>query len=213
MPFKPRGVVARKKNQPMRIKLASCATLPTKYGTFKVYAFLTPDGREHLLLVKGRVRGKRHVPVRLHSQCVTGDTLGSLKCDCGPQLQAALKYLSRQRCGVLFYLQQEGRGIGLANKILAYHLQDLGLDTVDANRALGLPIDARDYTATAYLLHRLEVKSVALLTNNPSKVKSLEEEGVAVSQRIPLEVRPNPYNRRYLKAKKRKLGHLLQLKK
>ncbi len=192
------------------IKLAAWANLPTRYGKFVAYAFVSKSGEEQLALVYGDVYGKSGVPARVHSQCLTGDALGSLKCDCGPQLDAALSYISRHGFGILIYLAQEGRGIGLANKIFAYHLQDHGLDTVEANRVQGLPIDARDFSDAASILRMLGVKSVALLTNNPKKVASLKRNGVPVARRIPLELASNKYNRGYLEVKKRKLGHLLK---
>jgi GTP cyclohydrolase II len=194
------------------VKLAALAHLPTRYGAFRVMVFL--QGRkEHVVLVKGNVVGKRRVPVRLHSSCLTGDALFSLKCDCGPQLQESLRLIGKAPFGVLVYLQQEGRGIGLANKIMAYHLQDHhGLDTVDANRALGLPIDARDFKAAAGILKLLGVQSVCLLTNNPNKVRSLQRNGISVVRRIPLEVKSNAFNRGYLSVKKSKLGHFLKLR-
>jgi len=147
--------------------------------------------------------------VRLHSECLTGDVLGSLKCDCGQQLEFALELIGEAPCGVLLYLPQEGRGIGLANKIRAYALQDQGLDTVDANLALGLPVDRRDYAAAAHVLRSLGLRKVRLLTNNPLKSQALESHGIQVVERVPLAVPPNPVNHNYLRTKADRMGHLL----
>ena len=192
------------------ILLGSQARLPTRYGHFRIHAFVCPfSGEEHVALVKGHVAGKRDVLVRLHSECVTGDVFGSERCDCGQQLDAALKRIGRASGGVLLYMAQEGRGIGIANKVAAYHLQDHGLDTVDANRILGFPADLRDYKCAACMLRVLGVASVRLMTNNPAKIEELEAYGVRVSKRIPLEVPVTAANVRYLRSKKERLRHLL----
>lgn len=193
----------------MATKILGRARLPTRFGEFEAVSFETRDGLEHLALVRGDVKDAAGVPVRLHSECLTGDSLGSLRCDCREQLETALQFLGREPVGVLLYMRQEGRGIGLPNKILAYALQDHGLDTADANVALGFPTDARDYAAAAGMLAALGVASVVLLTNNPAKVAGLEKHGAKVLGRAPLAVRPNPHNERYLAAKKAKLGHVL----
>jgi 3,4-dihydroxy 2-butanone 4-phosphate synthase/GTP cyclohydrolase II len=184
------------------------ATLPTDYGNFKVRAFRTGDGREHLAVYKGDLSSDK-VPVRIHSQCVTGDIFHSMKCDCRRQLEKSLKYVADGGLGVVVYLAQEGRGIGLFNKINAYRLQETGFDTVEANHQLGFPTDMRDYRDAADILKALGVESVALLTNNKAKIKGLEESGLKVVERIPLAVEPNPHNRRYLKTKREKMNHLL----
>jgi len=192
------------------VLLGNQARLPTRYGSFRIHAFVCPfTGEEHVALVRGRVAGKKDVLVRLHSECLTGDVFGSARCDCGEQLDAAMKRLAKVPEGVLVYLAQEGRGIGIANKIAAYHLQDHGLDTVAANRVLGFPADLRSYKCAACILRVLGVRSVRLMTNNPAKIEELEAYGVRVTERIPLEVPANPANLGYLKTKKEKMRHLL----
>ncbi len=183
------------------------ASLPSEYGTFNVRAFRDGEGREHLAVYKNL--GGEKVPVRIHSQCLTGDTLGSLKCDCREQLVGALRRIEGEGRGVVVYLEQEGRGIGLFNKINAYCLQDNGCDTVEANNRLGFPTDARDYRVAAEILDYFNVKSVALLTNNPDKIRGLEESGINVVERIPLTVEPGEFNRKYLETKREKMNHLL----
>ncbi len=193
------------------ILLTVPARLPTRYGSFRIYAFQCPfTGEDHVALAKGRTDGQEDVLVRLHSECVTGDVFGSERCDCGAQLDAALRKISRAPRGVLLYLAQEGRGIGIANKVAAYHLQDHGLDTVDANRVLGFPADLRTYKCAACMLRVLGVRSIRLMTNNPAKIEELEAYGVRVSQRIPLQVPATHANVRYLRTKKERLRHLLQ---
>ena len=186
------------------------AALPTRFGTFKISVFEV-DGSpgEVAALIRGRLDGPTPPLVRLHSECLTGDVLGSLRCDCGQQLEAALALIAAAEAGVLLYLPQEGRGIGLANKIRAYALQDRGLDTVDANLALGLPVDRRDYAAAADILRNLGLTRVRLLTNNPAKSAALESRGIQVVERVPLTVRPNHVNRHYLRTKADRMGHLL----
>ncbi len=191
------------------VQLAACANLPTKYGIFTIVGFREfNDDKEHTAIVNGRVAGSESCPLRIHSQCHTGDVLGSLRCDCQDQLQAAIQYVSTQPLGVIIYLQQEGRGIGLINKIRAYHLQDMGFDTVDANTCLGFPADARDYRVASEIIKLLNMKSVALLTNNPQKIEGLKKEGIRVTKRIPLVIEANRYNRKYLKTKRERMGHL-----
>lgn len=192
--------------------VASVADLPTRFGDFRAVAFnSSPDGKEHLALVRGNVRGAREVPVRLHSECLTGDVLGSLRCDCRDQLTAALEDLARRPAGVLVYLRQEGRGIGLTNKIRAYALQDKGFDTIDANRALGFGDDQRDYGVAAEILRTLGVRSVQLITNNPSKVEGLRANGIQVTRRIASVTSPNRHNIHYLRTKKQRAGHWLNV--
>ena len=193
------------------ILLGSQARLPTRYGNFRIHAFVCPfTGEEHVALVKGKVAGKRNVIVRLHSECVTGDVFGSERCDCGQQLDVAMKKIERAPEGVLLYLAQEGRGIGIANKVAAYQLQDHGLDTVDANRVLGFPADLRGYKCAACMLRILGVRSVHLMTNNPAKIEELKAYGVQVSRRIPLQVPATARNVRYLRTKKERLRHILR---
>ena len=191
--------------------LTSPARLPTRYGAFRIYAFQCPyTGEDHVALVRGQIAGRERVLLRLHSECVTGDVFGSERCDCGAQLDAALKKIGKAPRGVLLYLAQEGRGIGIANKIAAYHLQDHGLDTVDANRVLGFPADLRSYKCAACMLRVLGVKSVRLMTNNPAKVEQLESYGLRVADRIPLQILATAANIRYLRTKKSRLAHLLE---
>jgi GTP cyclohydrolase II len=189
----------------------AAAALPTRFGTFKVAVFEV-DGApgEIAALTRGALQTGGPPLVRLHSECLTGDVLGSLRCDCGQQLAAALSLIARASSGVLLYLPQEGRGIGLANKIRAYALQDGGLDTVDANLALGLPVDRRDYAAAAEVLRSLGLGQVRLLTNNPLKSQALERHGIQVVERVPLTVRPNSVNQHYLRTKADRMGHLLE---
>jgi len=193
----------------LSITEAASATMPSRFGDFSVHAFRTEDGQEHGAVVKGDVRGHTGVPVRLHSECFTGDLMGSFRCDCRDQLEAALQYIGQAERGVVVYLRQEGRGIGLVNKIRAYALQDSGLDTVEANAALGFPDDLREYDTAAQIVEQLGIRSVRLLTNNPRKWQGLEEHGVTVDGRIPLQMDPNPHNAHYLLTKKNKSGHLL----
>lgn len=191
--------------------LTVAARLPTPHGSFRIHAFQCPfTGEEHVALVKGRVTGREDVLVRLHSECMTGDVFGSERCDCGAQLDAAMRRLGRASRGVLLYLAQEGRGIGIVNKVAAYHLQDHGLDTVDANRVLGFPADLRSYKCAACMLRVLGVRSIQLMTNNPAKIEELQAYGVRVSRRIPLQVRATSGNVRYLRTKKKRLRHILE---
>ena len=191
--------------------LTGPARLPTRYGAFRVYAFQCPfTGEDHVALARGQIAGRERVLLRMHSECVTGDVFGSERCDCGAQLDAALKKIGKAPRGVLLYLAQEGRGIGIANKIAAYHLQDHGLDTVDANRVLGFPADLRSYKCAACMLRVLGVKSVRLMTNNPAKIEQLESYGLRVVDRTPLQVPATAANIRYLRTKKSRLAHLLE---
>jgi len=192
------------------VKVEAVADLPTRFGRFRIVAFWNNrDGKEHIALVHGDVLGAEDVVTRLHSECLTGDALGSLRCDCRDQLGVALQRLAAEPCGVLLYLRQEGRGIGLLNKVKAYALQDKGLDTVDANLALGFRDDERDYAIAAHALASLTVKSVRLLTNNPKKVAELEKHGIHVSARIPHVIPANEYNRFYLETKANRSGHFI----
>ncbi len=182
---------------------------PSRFGDFRLHGFEGTDGKEYIACVRGELRGARGVPVRLHSECFTGDVLGSYRCDCRDQLESALTFLGRSERGAVLYLPQEGRGIGLLNKIKAYALQDQGMDTVEANFALGFADDLRDYRLAAEMLRHLGVGSVCLLTNNPKKVDGLERSGISVEGIIPIRMTPNEHNSRYLETKRRKSGHLL----
>jgi 3,4-dihydroxy 2-butanone 4-phosphate synthase / GTP cyclohydrolase II len=184
------------------------ASLPTHYGTFEMFVYETPEHKEHVALTLGAIDEGGPVLVRAHSECLTGDVLGSSRCDCGEQLDDSLRFLQEQGRGILLYLRQEGRGIGLANKISAYALQEQGLDTVEANLALGLPEDMRDYRVAAEMLLDLGVWRACLITNNPAKIEGLERYGVEVVERIPLGISPNPSNVGYLRTKREKMGHL-----
>jgi GTP cyclohydrolase II len=185
------------------------ANLPTRYGTFEMFVYDTPEHKDHVALTTGAIDDGEPVLVRAHSECLTGDVFGSSRCDCGEQLADSLRYLQEQGRGVLLYLRQEGRGIGLANKISAYALQEEGLDTVQANLALGLPEDVRDYRVAAEMLLDLGVQRARLITNNPAKIEGLERYGIEVVERIPLGISPNPSNLGYLRTKQEKMGHLL----
>ena len=192
------------------VQLVSVADLPTRFGHFRAVAF-TPDerGEEHLAIVRGQVRGAAAVPMRVHSECLTGDVLGSLRCDCRDQLLASLEVLGSMPAGVLLYLRQEGRGIGLTNKIRAYALQDSGHDTVEANHLLGFGDDERDYRVAADMLTALGVRSVRLMTNNPRKLDGLRDHGIRVDGRIPLVMPVNRHNAGYLRTKQQRSGHWL----
>ena len=194
------------------VRREATTRLPTSYGDFKLIAYRTIlEDRVDLALVKGQVRNKENVLVRVHSRCLTGDTFGSLRCDCGEQLRRALKKIGESECGVLLYLNQEGRGIGLLNKLKAYEFQDKGMDTVEANEELGFESDLRTYGIGAQILADLGLHKIRLLTNNPRKIVGLKGYSLEVTERIPLEIEPNEINKLYLKTKQKKLGHLLTL--
>jgi 3,4-dihydroxy 2-butanone 4-phosphate synthase/GTP cyclohydrolase II len=184
--------------------------LPTDYGDFDLHLYRSKiDGRHHLALVCGNVAGKRNVLVRVHSECLTGDVFGSRRCDCGPQLHQAMRQVAEAGCGVVVYMRQEGRGIGLAPKIKAYKLQEQGYDTVEANQKLGYGMDLREYGLGAQILTDLGLKTIRLLTNNPRKVVGLGGYGLKIAEQVPIRTKPNPHNARYLETKRKKMGHLL----
>jgi GTP cyclohydrolase II len=192
------------------VRIVAMAELPSRFGDFHIVAFENNrDGKEHVAITRGDVIGAADVPVRLHSECLTGDVIGSLRCDCRDQLEAALKMIGKMDRGMVLYLRQEGRGIGLTNKIRAYSLQDQGMDTVEANLALGFRDDERDYAVAAHMLESLKIQSVRLITNNPKKIQQLTDYGIQVTDRIPHVMEPNQYNRFYLETKAAKSGHLI----
>jgi 3,4-dihydroxy 2-butanone 4-phosphate synthase / GTP cyclohydrolase II len=200
---------------PWPVVRAARVHLPSDLGDFRLYGYESPrDGKEHLAIVKEPVRPVKNAPwlVRIHSECLTGDTLGSHRCDCGPQLETALRRIEAEGRGVVLYLRQEGRGIGLLNKLRAYELQERGLDTVDANERLGFPADAREYGAAAGMLADLGIRKVRLMSNNPLKIEALGRYGVQVTAREPIEVTPTLANARYLFTKRSRMGHLLGLR-
>ena len=194
--------------QKLCVRVIDVADLPSRFGEFRIVAFWNNrDAKEHVAIVRGDIVGAADVPTRLHSECVTGDALGSLRCDCRDQLEAALARLGCEERGLLLYLRQEGRGIGLINKIRAYALQDRGMDTVEANLALGFRDDERDYAIAAHMVASLDVRSIVLMTNNPAKIRQLEQYGIRVSRRVPHILPPNPHNRFYLQTKASRSGH------
>lgn len=194
------------------VRLVGVARLPTEFGEFQIAAFWNNrDAKEHVAILRGNVIGATGVPTRIHSECLTGDALGSLRCDCRPQLEAALTHIGQLEQGIVLYLRQEGRGIGLLNKVRAYQLQDQGMDTVEANLALGFRDDERDYAIAAHMLATLRVGSIRLMTNNPNKVRQMQEFGVQVDERVPHVIPPNPHNRFYLQTKAQRSGHLMNV--
>ena len=192
----------------MSFRFIASSLLPTRYGEFTMHGFADENGKEHVVLTMGDVADGQPVLGRVHSECLTGDAFHSLRCDCGPQLEAALSAIASEGRGVLFYLRQEGRGIGLINKIRAYHLQDQGLDTVEANEKLGFGADMREYSMLRVMIKHLGIKKLKLMTNNPRKLNALAESELENIERVPLKVGRNPFNRQYLATKTSKLGHL-----
>jgi len=207
------GLIRHRRQREKLVKRVAEARIPTRWGEFTAYAYESLlDGEQHLALVKGAVQGEENVLVRVHSECLTGDALGSLRCDCGPQLEDALRLIADEGMGVVVYLRgHEGRGIGLSHKLRAYNLQEQGRDTVDANLDLGLPVDGRDYGMGSQILVDLGVTTMRLLTNNPAKYGGLDGFGLQIVERVPLQSRTNPENVRYLRTKRERMGHLLEL--
>jgi len=205
----PEGRRTSKKNA--NVQKIARADLPTRYGRFTIFGFQGQGKNEEAVaLVRGNLNGKTAPLVRVHSQCLTGDVLTSLRCDCRSQLELSMKKIGQAPSGILLYLPQEGRGIGLMNKLRAYQLQDAGMDTVEANEKLGFAADARDYDFSAQVLKKLGAKRIRLLSNNPEKVRQLEKSGIRVVERVPCQPRVSKVSRAYLKTKKRKMGHLLK---
>ena len=204
-----------KKPEYKRVERKLEVRIPTEYGVFDVFAYRgidhDDDAHTHLALTMGDIKTPEPVLTRVHSECFTGDVLGSLRCDCGPQLHTALKMIADEKRGVLLYMRQEGRGIGLLNKLRAYKLQDAGLDTVDANVALGFPPDMREYGTGAEILKDLGLKKLRLMTNNPGKISGLEEYGMEIVERVPILISPNEFNEKYLITKENRMGHILNI--
>jgi 3,4-dihydroxy 2-butanone 4-phosphate synthase / GTP cyclohydrolase II len=203
-------IVAYRRRHETLVERIASAQMPTRYGDFVAHGYRSRiDGQQHVALVMGQVAGRERVLVRVHSECVTGDVFGSLRCDCGEQLERAISQIAQEGCGVVLYLSQEGRGIGLLNKLRAYELQEQGLDTVDANLALGLPVDSREYGMGAQILADLGLSTIRLLTNNPRKIVGLAGFGLEVVEQVPIEAEPQPFNEAYLRTKRERLGHTI----
>lgn len=191
------------------VQLVAVANLPTRFGDFQICGFVSPcDGKEHTAIIKGDIIGKKGVVTRVHSECLTGDVMGSKRCDCRDQLLESLRIIEREGTGVVLYLRQEGRNIGLTEKIKAYSLQDHGYDTIDANIHLGYQPDERDYGIAASILRNLQIQSIKLLTNNPQKIQQMTDAGIKIDERLPLIVEQNEYNKAYIETKATRAGHL-----
>lgn len=205
-------LVDYRKRHEVLVECVAKAKMPTRYGEFMIHGYINKlNGEHHVALVKGDITDGEPVLCRVHSECLTGDALGSARCDCGQQYDAAMKRIAKEGRGVLLYMRQEGRGIGLINKIRAYELQDGGLDTVDANLQLGFPEDARDYTIGTQILVDLGIKKMRLLTNNPAKVYGLQGYGLEIVERVPIQMEPGRYDKYYLETKKKRMGHILDI--
>ena len=206
-----KDIIAYRLKKESSIEVGEEVELPTEYGSFRLIPFRQPNGLEHMALIKGTWKEDEPVLVRVHSSCATGDILGSQRCDCGEQLHKAMQMIEKEGKGVLIYMQQEGRGIGLMNKIAAYKLQDEGLDTVEANIHLGFRPDERDYGCGAQMLRHLGIHKMRLITNNPTKRVGLEAYGLEITENVPIEISPNKFDYRYLKTKRDRMGHNLHL--
>ena len=194
----------------MTVSYIATSKLPTQWAEFSMHGFTDEEGKEHVALTLGELTHAEPVLARVHSECLTGDALFSMRCDCGQQLQEAMKRIAEEGCGIILYLRQEGRGIGLMNKIKAYELQDAGADTVEANEALGFGADMRDYSMCVPMLAHLGVEKIRLMTNNPVKVEALKSFGIEVADREPIRIDANPHNEKYLNTKAGKMGHLFE---
>jgi len=206
-------LIAYRRKTECLVEMVTEAKMPTRYGEFKIYGFVNKiNGEHHVALVKGEIDSSKPVLVRVHSECLTGDALGSMRCDCGQQYDAAMKAIAKEECGILLYMRQEGRGIGLINKLKAYNLQDSGMDTAEANIALGFPVDMRDYGIGAQILELLGAKKIRMMTNNPKKITGISGYGIDIVERVAIEMNHNERNKFYLETKMKKMGHLLHLK-
>jgi 3,4-dihydroxy 2-butanone 4-phosphate synthase/GTP cyclohydrolase II len=203
-------LIQHRRSREKLVTREECVRLPTEFGDFDLYHYYSRlDGQDHLVLACGEIEGRKNVLVRVHSECLTGDVFGSCRCDCGIQLHQAMQMISKEGCGVILYMRQEGRGIGLGPKIKAYKLQEQGYDTIEANQKLGFGSDLREYGLGAQILADLGLKTIRLMTNNPRKIIGLEGYGLKVTEVVPIRVKPNPHNIRYLKTKRDKMGHML----